>query len=78
MQINFVAMLLSRYYGIPYETTHASKNIHVAAVVVILKVSTNCVSFEYLSKIITTCWLPFAAMDSEPKISIATDSDGQL
>lgn len=73
-----VPLSVRRCDGISYGTTDASKNIHATTVAIILAVGTACVSLVYLSVIITTCCLHFAVWGSRTKISIATNSPGQL
>lgn len=75
---NFVLLSVRIFDAIPNVITHASKNIHSTAIFVILAVGTSLVSFDYLSVIITACWLPFIFLDSGSKISIATNSNGSV
>lgn len=58
--------------SIPYGGTHALRNVHAAAVVVILAVGTASVSIEYLSALIMAYWLPSLVMAGGPKISTTT------
>lgn len=66
-----VKFSVRRYDSIPYGIIQASKNIHATEVAVILAVGMAYVSFEYLSVVITPCWLSFVLSGSKPKMSIA-------
>lgn len=75
---NCVPMSVRRYDGIPHGIFHASKNVHAPEVVVVLAVGTVLIGFEYLSAIINTCRLPSVVLDSGPKISTTTNSNGHV
>lgn len=71
-----MTLSFKKYNGIRYGTTQVSRNIVAKCFNVILTVEIVLVRLEYLSLIITTCWVPNEVLGNGPKVSIAPNLSG--
>lgn len=60
----------------PYERTHVLRMISDAVFEAIRVVRTARLSLEYWSLIMMACWFSLVVFESEPKLLVATNSNG--